>query len=42
MVISKRLTVNTNGNGDDAEHDRLVVTGKLWPRLFEITLIPPR
>ena len=30
-----------NGIAYDAGHDRLVVTGKLWPRLFEITLIPP-
>jgi glutamine cyclotransferase len=30
-----------NGIAYDAEHDRLVVTGKLWPRLLEITLIPP-
>ena len=30
-----------NGIAYDAEQDRLVVTGKLWPRLFEITLIPP-
>jgi glutamine cyclotransferase len=25
-----------NGIAYDAEHDRLFVTGKLWPRLFEI------
>ena len=28
-----------NGIAYDAEHDRLFVTGKLWPRLFEIRLI---
>jgi glutaminyl-peptide cyclotransferase len=27
-----------NGIAYDAEHDRLFVTGKLWPKLFEITL----
>ena len=27
-----------NGIAYDAEHDRLFVTGKLWPRLFEIKL----
>ncbi|MBC8263222.1 MAG: glutaminyl-peptide cyclotransferase [Anaerolineales bacterium] len=29
-----------NGIAYDAENDRLFVTGKLWPRLFEIGLIP--
>jgi glutamine cyclotransferase len=29
-----------NGIAYDAEHDRLFVTGKLWPRLFEIRLVP--
>lgn len=28
-----------NGIAYDAEHDRLFVTGKLWPRLFEIRLV---
>jgi glutamine cyclotransferase len=28
-----------NGIAYDAEHDRLFVTGKLWPKLFEITLV---
>ena len=27
-----------NGIAYDAEHDRLFVTGKRWPKLFEITL----
>ena len=31
-----------NGIAYDAEQDRLFVTGKLWPRVFEIQLIPPR
>ena len=30
-----------NGIAFDADHDRLFVTGKLWPRLFEIELITP-
>ncbi len=29
-----------NGIAYDAKNDRLFVTGKLWPRLFEIELIP--
>ena len=29
-----------NGIAYDAEHDRLFVTGKLWPSLFEIKLVP--
>jgi glutaminyl-peptide cyclotransferase len=29
-----------NGIAYDAAHDRLFVTGKLWPRLFEIKLVP--
>lgn len=29
-----------NGIAHDAENDRLFVTGKLWPKLFEIELIP--
>lgn len=31
-----------NGIAYDATHDRLFVTGKLWPRLFEIRLQPRR
>lgn len=31
-----------NGIAWDAEHDRLFVTGKLWPKLFEIEIIPQR
>jgi glutamine cyclotransferase len=30
-----------NGIAYDAEHDRLFVTGKLWPKLFEIRLVAP-
>lgn len=31
-----------NGIAYDAAHDRLFVTGKLWPKLFEIKVIPER
>ncbi len=31
-----------NGIAYDAAHDRLFVTGKLWPRLFEIKVVPER
>ncbi|UCC23683.1 MAG: glutaminyl-peptide cyclotransferase [Planctomycetota bacterium] len=31
-----------NGIAYDAENDRLFVTGKLWPRLFEIELTQPK
>ncbi len=29
-----------NGIAYDAEHDRLFVTGKLWPKIFEIQAVP--
>jgi glutaminyl-peptide cyclotransferase len=29
-----------NGIAYDAAHDRLLVTGKLWPKIFEIKLVP--
>lgn len=31
-----------NGIAYDAQGDRLFVTGKKWPKLFEIRLVPPR
>lgn len=31
-----------NGIAYDAEHDRLFVTGKLWPKLFEIKIVPEK
>ena len=31
-----------NGIAYDAQHDRLFVTGKLWPKLFEIRMMPKR
>jgi glutaminyl-peptide cyclotransferase len=31
-----------NGIAYDPDHDRIFVTGKLWPRVFEITVLPER
>jgi glutamine cyclotransferase len=31
-----------NGIAYDSEHDRLFVTGKDWPHLYEIRLLPPK
>jgi glutaminyl-peptide cyclotransferase len=31
-----------NGIAYDAAHDRLFVTGKLWPKLFEIKVVPEK
>jgi glutaminyl-peptide cyclotransferase len=31
-----------NGIAYDSENDRLFVTGKYWPKLFEIRLIPKK
>jgi glutamine cyclotransferase len=31
-----------NGIAYDAANDRLFVTGKLWPKLFEIQIVPPK
>jgi glutaminyl-peptide cyclotransferase len=36
----KRETDVLNGIAYDATHDRLFVTGKNWPKLFEVRLIP--
>jgi glutamine cyclotransferase len=30
-----------NGIAYDAQHDRIFVTGKLWPTIFQITVVPP-
>jgi glutaminyl-peptide cyclotransferase len=30
-----------NGIAYDSDHDRLFVTGKRWPKIFEIALVPP-
>jgi glutamine cyclotransferase len=29
-----------NGIAYDAQHDRLFVTGKQWPTVFEIRIVP--
>jgi glutamine cyclotransferase len=31
-----------NGIAYDAAHDRLFVTGKLWPKVFEIKVVPQK
>jgi glutamine cyclotransferase len=31
-----------NGIAYDAAHDRLLVTGKLWPKIFEIAVVPAK
>jgi glutamine cyclotransferase len=31
-----------NGIAYDSQHDRLFVTGKLWPKLFEIKVAKER
>jgi glutamine cyclotransferase len=39
----RRVPVDVlNGIAYDPEHNRLFVTGKLWPKLFEIKLIAPK
>jgi glutaminyl-peptide cyclotransferase len=30
-----------NGIAYDAEHDRLFITGKLWPKVFEVKIVKP-
>lgn len=44
MPDADALTDSTNdvlnGIAFDAEHDRLFVTGKRWPMLYEIRLTP--
>ena len=43
LAPSERAGVDVlNGIAYDAEHDRLFVTGKLWPKLFEVRITPPR
>jgi glutamine cyclotransferase len=37
--VTQRVDV-LNGIAYDAENDRLFVTGKLWPKLYEIDLVP--
>jgi glutamine cyclotransferase len=41
LPASERASENVlNGIAYDAAGDRLFVTGKLWPRVFQITLVP--
>ena len=40
VVLQNRWEAVLNGIAYDRENDRLYVTGKLWPYLFEIRLIP--
>jgi glutaminyl-peptide cyclotransferase len=40
LTAAERATTDVlNGVAYDAAHDRLFVTGKLWPKLFEIKLV---
>ena len=41
LMLGRQLDGNAvlNGIAYDAAGDRLFVTGKLWPRLFEIKLV---
>ncbi len=41
-VAERRQRVDVlNGIAYDADNDRLFVTGKWWPKLFEIEIVPP-
>jgi glutamine cyclotransferase len=40
IYLANRWEAVLNGIAYDKENDRLFVTGKLWPYLFEIQLIP--
>jgi len=41
LTPSERANTDVlNGIAYDAAHDRLFVTGKLWPKLFEIQVVP--
>lgn len=41
LTPSERANTDVlNGIAYDATHDRLFVTGKLWPKLFEIQIVP--
>lgn len=44
LTSSERSTPEAvlNGIAYDAAHDRLFVTGKLWPKLFEIKIVPAK
>ena len=42
MPASRRINDESvlNGIAYDAQHDRLFVTGKQWPSVFEIKIVP--
>jgi glutaminyl-peptide cyclotransferase len=40
ITVSANPDAVLNGIAFDSAHDRLFVTGKLWPELFEIRLVP--
>jgi glutamine cyclotransferase len=42
-AASQRIDAESvlNGIAYDPQHDRLFVTGKQWPTIFEIKLVPP-
>jgi len=42
ILSAEERTANavTNGIAYDSVNDRLFVTGKLWPKVFEIALVP--
>jgi glutamine cyclotransferase len=42
MPASRRVNAESvlNGIAYDAQHDRLFVTGKQWPTVFEIRIAP--
>jgi hypothetical protein len=41
MPVSRRINGESvlNGIAYDAQHDRLFVTGKQWPTIFEIRIV---
>jgi glutamine cyclotransferase len=41
-VVPQDQNAVLNGIAYDAQHDRLFVTGKLWPKLFEIKVVQER
>ena len=43
LTAAERAPVDVlNGIAYDEKNDRLFVTGKLWPKLFEIKITQPR
>lgn len=41
-AVSPAPDAVANGIAYDREHDRLFVTGKYWPHLYEVSLMPPK